>query len=93
MKGIPKILSTKHDWLNMYEYTLAEGSKTDKETFKKRLNGLKNTGTVLMLKKGVSVLPEEQVSTDFELVTDKGSRLARTNFSIAEIDLMISKLS
>ena len=93
MKGIPKILSTKKDWLNMYEYAIKKGSDTYKMELKIRLKGLKDTGSVLVLKKGIIVPPEEQKNTDFKLIADKGSTLSRTGFTIPEIDLMISKLS
>ena len=92
MKGIPGLLNTKQDWLNAHHYALAQGNSGYKSVLKGRLEALKNTAAVLVLKEGVTAEPEDQTADDFEAVEDQASAFVRTGLSTAEIDLMISQL-
>lgn len=92
MRGIPRMFGTKQDWLNAHAYALQSGDNDHKMALKARLEALKNTGTVLVLKDGITTDPEEQTPDDFEAVTDPGSPLMRSGLTGAEIDLLISQL-
>lgn len=93
MRGIPRVFNTKQDWLNAHAYALTAGDEEYKGMLKARLDALKETDTVLVLKDGVTTPPEEQTPDDFEPVQDPGSPLARSGMTVAEIDLLISQLS
>lgn len=92
MRGIPRGFNTKQDWLNAHAYALSGGNEEYKGTLKERLAAFKESGTVLVLKEGVTAPPEEQTPDDFESVQDPGSPLARSGMTAAEIDLLISQL-
>lgn len=92
MKGIPNVFNTKQDWLNAHQYAMTKGDEHYKAMLSARLESLKNSGTMLVLKESAPPDPEEQTPEDFETVQDAGSAFASSGLSVAEIDLMISQL-
>jgi hypothetical protein len=91
MVGIPQTLETRQDWQNAFDYAVSHPEA--KPLVRERLRALKNTGTVLVLKAGITKPPEEQGPDDFEPVPDPASSLARSGLSSGEIDGMIAALA
>jgi hypothetical protein len=92
MVGLPQNLQTRADWINAYQYAVIQNGE-QKAVMKNRLQALKETGTMLVLKPGVDKPAEEQTPEDFEPVDDPASPLARSGLSAAEINSMILILS
>jgi hypothetical protein len=93
MIGVPTVLATRQDWLNVYEYAQAKNEAGLKKQFRERLIALKNTRYMKMLKAGVTAGPEDQTPDDFEDVPDQASPFARSGLIEGEIDQMIGALN
>ena len=90
MKGMPAVLNSSEDWLNAYSYALRQSVARD--DFVARLQRLRETKTILVLKKGVTTPPEKQTPADFEPIDDPASPFARSGLALSQIDDMIAAL-
>jgi hypothetical protein len=93
MVGISKNLATRDDWFNTYRYVISQSYQNEKDELRYRLLALRNSGKMLVLKKGVNKPAEEQTPEDYEEKTDPGSLLVKSGLTVSEIDEMVSKLS
>jgi hypothetical protein len=90
MIGIPSNLQSRADWLNAYQY--AQDHPQARPTLKARLEALKASGTMKVLRPGVAKPPEEQTPDDYEDVLDPASPLVLSGLLLTEIETMIRAL-
>jgi hypothetical protein len=91
MVGIPQNLNTHQDWINAQQYAL-NGTSENRGALITMLEGIRNTGTIKVLKEGVTAPPEEQTPDDYEDAIDELSPLVLSGLTIEEIDAMIAEL-
>lgn len=101
MVGIPNVIATRQDWLNMYQYVQEQNNVGLKQQFNERLEALKNTRFIKVPKAdAVPSVPEGSPEgtepqfqpEDFEDVLDPASPCARSGLTIDEIDQMVGAL-
>lgn len=92
MVGIPKMLATRQDWLNAFDYAQAGGNMGLKNEFRERLAALNGTRRMKVLKAGIEKTPEEQTPEDFEDVLDPASPFVRSGLTEGEVNQMIGAL-
>jgi hypothetical protein len=101
MIGIPNVLATRQDWLNIYHYVQDHGSTGLKIQFRERLEALKNTRFMKVPKAdAVPSVPEgsprgtepQLQPEDFEDALDPASSFVKSGLVIDEIDQMIGAL-
>jgi hypothetical protein len=101
MIGIPDVLATRQDWLNMYHYVQSQDNAGLKAQFRERLEALKNTRFMKVPKAdAMPSIPDgspegtepQFQSEDFEDVLDPASSFVKSGLVIDEIDQMIGAL-
>lgn len=91
MRGVPRVMNTKQDWVNAYQYALHADSEARQE-MRSRLIALKEAKTVLVLKADAPEDPEEHTPDHFEPVNDVKAPFFRVGITESELDQMISSL-
>lgn len=101
MRGLPKVFATKQDWLNAFDFVMAENDVNGKQELILRLKMLKESKTMLVPKAGAvpSIPPGSLEGTtaslqreDFEPVDDPASPFALSGLSDKKINEMIGRL-
>lgn len=90
MRGLPYACRTRQDWENAVVY--ARKSAAMQRDMIRRLQALKASGMMLVLKSDAPTDPEEQTPEHFEAVHDPASPLAVSGLSESEIDKMVADL-
>jgi hypothetical protein len=93
MVGIPMVLATRQDWLQVFSYVETENTPELRSELLARLVALNETRYMNVLKDGVDKPPEEQTPEDYERVLDPASSFVRSGLSEDEIQEMIGALT
>jgi len=93
MIGIPAVIATKQDWLNVYQYVLANNNTEQKRSFRNRLIALNEARYMKKLKDGAPSDPEQQTQEHFEDVPDPASPFTQSGLTESEIEGMIGGLN
>ena len=90
MKGVPTYLQNRADWEHAFEFSLRNNDARPNLIY--RLEQLKQSKIVRILKQGVTKQPEELSDDDFEEVLDPASPFVVSGLTDGEIDAMLTKL-
>jgi len=92
MVGIPATLATRQDWLHVFDYVQSMDNAELKGEFRLRLQALKKTRWMKVLKDGVDKPAEDQTPDDYEDAIDPASPFAMSGLAEGELDQMIGDL-